>query len=68
MAGMETNQTFNSHNSTFKILEIKAHNDNFTSQLGWTHFAAVQRLNGRKVYYTNLFIVDGEIIKSNVVL
>lgn len=65
---METNTTFNSHNTTFKIVELKQHNADFTTQLGWTHFAAVQRLNGRKTYYTNLFIVDGEIIKSNVVL
>ena len=60
--------TFTSKNTTFKIIEIKQHNDNFTAQLGWTHFAAVQRLNGRKTYFTNLFIVDGEIINSNVVL
>jgi hypothetical protein len=60
--------TFTSKNTTFKIIEIKQHNANFTAQLGWTHFAAVQRLNGRKTYYANLLIVDGVVLNDTVVM
>jgi hypothetical protein len=66
--GCMNTTTFTSKNTTFKIIEMKQHNDNFTAQLGWTHFAAVQRLNGRKTYYANLLIVDGVVLNDTVVL
>jgi hypothetical protein len=68
MAGMETNQTFNSNNDTFKIVQIKPHGENFQRELGWTHFAEVKRANGRKHYYANLLIVDGVLVQSKVLL
>ena len=63
-----TTTTFSTNKDTFEIVELKTHNDNFRTQLGWTHFAAVKRINGKKVYYCNLFISNGEVLKSNVVL
>jgi hypothetical protein len=59
---------FNSKNQSWVIVEVKDHSDNFKSQLGWSHFAAIKRINGKKVYYANLLVVDGEVVNTTVVL
>jgi hypothetical protein len=65
---METNTTFTNNNTKFTIVQIKEHSDNFRTQLGWTHFAEVKRPNGRKTYFANLLVVDGEVIQTKVVM
>jgi hypothetical protein len=42
-----TTTTFNTNKDTIQIVELKTHNDNFRTPLGWTHFAAVKRINGK---------------------
>lgn len=59
---------FNSKNQSWVIVEVKDHSDNFKSQLGWSHFAAIKRTNGKKVYYANLLVVDGAVVDTTVVL
>ena len=54
-------------NQTLKVIEIKEHTPSMRTT-GWTHFAAVQRPKGTKVYYANLLIVDNEIIHSILVM
>ena len=61
-------QKFTHKNQQWIIVEIKTHSDNFRTQLGWTHFAAVKRPTGKQVYYTNLFIVNDEVAQANVIL
>lgn len=65
---METTQTFINSNTKFKIAHIIEHTSEVITSMGWTHYAAVQRMNGRKTYYANLMIVDGEILHSTVVM
>jgi hypothetical protein len=59
---------FISKNQVWEIVEIKEHSNNFVAQLGWTHFAGIKRPNGKKLYYANLQIVDGEVVNTTVVL
>ena len=66
-SGMETNTTFTANNTIFKIVQIKTHSDQFTAQLGWTHFAEVKRANGRKSYFANLLMVDGTLVDTKIV-
>jgi hypothetical protein len=65
---METTQTFINSNTKFKIVHIMEHTSEVITSLGWSHFAAVQRMKGHKTYYANLMIVDGEILHSTVVM
>ena len=60
-------QTFMSKGYEFQVVKIKEHTQSFKDQLNWTHFAAVKRPKGRKIYYTNLYIIEDKIVKSNVV-
>jgi hypothetical protein len=41
--------------------------DGMIRNIGWTHCAAVTRPNGKKVYYANLMINDGEVLNAMVV-
>ena len=59
---------FNSKNQSWVIVDVKDHSDNFKAQLGWSHFAAIKRTNGKKVYYANLLVVDGAVVDTTVVL
>jgi hypothetical protein len=59
---------FSSKNQSWVIVEVKDHSDNFKAQLGWSHFAAIKRTNGKKVYYANLLVVDGAVVDTTVVL
>lgn len=59
--------TISLNNINYTIVQIKDHGDNFKAQLGWTHFAEVKRINGRRTYFANLLIVDGEIMDSKVI-
>lgn len=52
----------------FKIDHIADHVSDVIVGLGWTHFASVTRPKGKKSYYANLLIADGEIVNSVVVL
>jgi hypothetical protein len=61
-----TNATFNKNGQTWRIREIMETNS-VIRDLGWTHFAMVTRLNGKKAYYANLQINEGAIIASMVV-
>jgi hypothetical protein len=63
---MEKGTTFTSNNATWKINEIMETSANIR-QLGWTHFASVSRPNGRKTYYANLVVENGQILHSLVV-
>jgi hypothetical protein len=65
---METNTTFINNNTKFTIVQIKEHSENFSTQLGWSHFAEIKRVNGRKSYYANLLIVDGAVVQTKVVM
>jgi hypothetical protein len=65
---MEMNTTVESHKGKFVIVQAKAHSADFTAQLGWTHFAEIKRENGRKAYFANLLVVDGEIVDTKVVM
>jgi hypothetical protein len=60
-------QLFVNRGQKFRIAEIMEH-QGMIREMGWTHFAAVTRPNGRKQYYANLLIADGEIVNSVVVL
>lgn len=62
------NTTFIHHGTEYIIIEVKEHNADFTNQLGWTHYAKVTRVNGRKPYLANLIIVDGEVGVSRVIV
>ena len=59
---------FSNKGQNWEVVEIKEHSTNFVTQLGWTHFAGIKRPNGKKVYYANLLIVDGEVVNTTVVL
>lgn len=59
---------FKHKNQDWVIVEIKNHNDNFRTQLGWTHFAMIKRPNGNKTYCTNLLVENGQVLQANVVL
>ena len=59
---------FSNKGQNWVVVEIKEHSANFSTQLGWTHFAGIKLPNGTKVYYANLLIVDGEVINTTVVL
>lgn len=52
----------------FKIDHIADHVSDVILGLGWTHFASVSRPKGKKAYYANLLIADGQIVNSVVVL
>lgn len=58
--------TFTSNNQLWKINHIMECTG-IIRDLGWTHFASVSRPNGKKEYYANLVIVDGQIIHTTVV-
>lgn len=58
--------TFNAENQKWVVRHIQETNG-IIRDLGWSHFAAVSRPKGTKVYYANLFIVNGEILKASVV-
>jgi hypothetical protein len=61
------NMTFINNGQKFRITEImEAYGT--VRDLGWSHFAEVKRPNGTKGYYANLFISNGEILNSTVVL
>jgi hypothetical protein len=62
------NAQFNYANQKWVVAEVKDHTDTFKAQLGWTHFAGVTRPNGKKMYWANLLVVDGQIVDSMVVL
>ncbi len=66
--GIMVGTRFSSKNQSWVIVEVKDHSDNFKAQLGWSHFAAIKRINGKKVYYANLLVVDGEVVDTTVVL
>jgi hypothetical protein len=68
LSGMETNTTFINNNTKFSIVQIKEHSDNFKTQLGWSHFAEIKRVNGRKTYFANLLIIDGAVVQTKVVM
>jgi peroxiredoxin len=53
--------------TTYKITNIKEHSAKFTAELGWSHFAEMKRLNGRRSYLANLMIVNGEVTNMNIV-
>jgi hypothetical protein len=59
---------FSNKGQNWEVVEIKEHSSIFSSQLGWTHFAGIKRPNGKKVYYANLLIIDGEVVDTTVVL
>ena len=59
---------FSNKGQKWEVVEIQEHSTNFVTQLGWTHFAGIKRPNGKKVYYANLLIVDGEVVNTTVVL
>jgi hypothetical protein len=65
---METNTTFTHNGITYKVVQIKTHSDQFTAQLGWSHFAELKRANGRRAYLANLNIVDGVVAQMKVVM
>lgn len=65
---METNTTFTHNGITYKVMQIKTHSDQFTAQLGWSHFAELKRGNGRRAYLANLNIVDGVVAQMKVVM
>jgi len=65
---METNTTFTTNNTTYRITKVKEHSTEFTAQLGWTHFVEMKRINGRRDYLANLLVVDGEVINMKVIL
>lgn len=60
-------QQFVNGGQVFKITEIME-TTGVVRQMGWTHIAEVKRPKGTKGYYANLFINDGEILNSVVVL
>ncbi len=59
---------FSNKGQKWEVVEIKEYSTNLVTQLGWTHFAAIKRPNGKKLYYANLLIVDGEVVNTTVVL
>ncbi len=59
---------FSNKGQNWEVVEIKEHSNIFHTQLGWTHFAGIKRPNGKKVYYANLVIENGEVINSLVVM
>jgi hypothetical protein len=54
--GKMVGQKFTHKNQEWMIVEIKTHNDNFRTQLGWTHFAAIKRPSGKKIYCMKDFL------------
>ena len=60
--------TFTYRNTTFKVDHMMEQTNPVIINLGWTHFAAVSRLNGSKTYYANLVIQNGQVLHSVVVL
>lgn len=60
-------QQFAYKGQTFKIAEIME-TAGVVRECGWTHIAEVKRPKGTKGYYANLFISNGEILHSVVVL
>jgi hypothetical protein len=66
--GKMVGQKFTHKNQEWMIVEIKTHNDNFRTQLGWTHFAAIKRPSGKKIYCTNLLVINDEVVQANVIL
>lgn len=61
-------KTFTYRNTTFKVDHMMEQTNPIITDLGWTHFAAVSRLNGSKTYYANLVIAGDEILHSVVVM
>lgn len=64
MQGMK----FNYKGQEWVVAEVKEASEIFRSQLGWTHIAGVKRPKGTKMYWANLFIADGAVVQSLVVL
>jgi hypothetical protein len=64
MQGMK----FNYKGQEWVVAEVKEASEIFRSQLGWTHIAGVKRPKGTKIYWANLFIADGAVVQSLVVL
>lgn len=60
-------QQFVFSGQVWKIAEIME-TTGIVRESGWTHIAEVKRPNGKKGYYANLFINEGEILNSVVVL
>jgi len=61
-----SNITFNASNQNWVVRDI-LEADGMIRNIGWTHCAAVTRPNGKKVYYANLMINDGEVLNAMVV-
>jgi hypothetical protein len=54
---------FSFRNSTYEVLRTAPS----TVGGGWTHSAEVKRLNGKKTYYANLVVENGQVVHAFVV-
>jgi hypothetical protein len=59
---------FTYQNVGFVVVRSNECSQNFTDQLGWSHWAEVKRTNGKKSYFANLLVVNEEVLDSLVVL
>jgi hypothetical protein len=54
---------FSFRNSTYEVLRTAPS----TVGGGWTHSAEVKRLRGKKTYYANLVVENGQVVHAFVV-
>ncbi len=59
---------FSNKGQEWVVTDLIVHTSNMMTKLGWTHMAGVKRPKGSKVYYANLFIENGKVINSLVVM
>jgi hypothetical protein len=49
-------------NSVYEVLRMKP-----STVKGWTHFAEVKRVNGKKRYCANIMVAHGGVITARII-